>query len=260
MGNTVNQMINGSSHYRLVNRVIETVFRNSADLKVSYYEQLKEKDADFYSDVEIEARRKQQQINMDKEFEGLKNSLYLNNDDQDKGIKSNIEVMQEVCFTAENSLLYLVSKIFNAMLFKEHQEMEIENLIECLLVMQYQQTVFNELIARMKVQLRAVKDQIIAAKKIQAAGEAAIHNKKKEMGSQRAKNYWNTLNPIIDEIYILFKKGDPRTGKGWSSKVECVKFFEYHFLLAGRAPELGKFKFTHKTIVKALGHRENSFY
>lgn len=260
MGNTVNQMINGSSHYRLVNRVIETVFRNSADLKVSYYERLKEKDADFYSDVEIEARRKQQQINMDKEFDILMNSLYLNDPHQDKNMKSSIEVIQEVCFTAENSLFYLVGKVFNVMLFKEDKETEIENLIECLLFMQHQQTIFNEIIARMKVQLRAEKDQIIANKKIQTAGKVAIQNLKKKMGSQRAKNYWNTLNPIIDEIYILFKKGDPRTGKGWSSKVECVKFFEYHFLLAGRESELGKFKLNHKRIVKALGDRENSFY
>jgi len=49
-------------------------------------------------------------------------------------------------------------------------------------------------------------------------------------GKAKAKNYSTLMNPIFEDVYNLFKKTNPLTGKKWKNKSECTRYFirEFH--------------------------------
>lgn len=65
--------------------------------------------------------------------------------------------------------------------------------------------------------------------------EAKFKNQIKKMastgGKAKASNYNTKMDPIFDEVFLLFQEGDPRTGKKWRFKSVCVKYFIKEFYI-----------------------------
>ena len=49
-------------------------------------------------------------------------------------------------------------------------------------------------------------------------------------GKAKANNYNTKMDPIFDDVFDLFQKGDPRTGEKWRFKADCVRYYmsEYY--------------------------------
>ncbi|MEZ7924142.1 MAG: hypothetical protein QMB80_12475 [Acinetobacter towneri] len=74
-------------------------------------------------------------------------------------------------------------------------------------------------------------------------------------GKAKAQNYSSKMNPIFDEVFDLFLKGHPKTGKKWRFKSECAKYFIKEFYL--KNPETN-IDLDPKKLVNEISNRLNN--
>ncbi|MDH0030933.1 MULTISPECIES: hypothetical protein [unclassified Acinetobacter] len=65
-------------------------------------------------------------------------------------------------------------------------------------------------------------DTIVETNKISASLLNKIASKG---GFAKAEKYREKMNPIFEEVFILFTQINPKTGNRWNSKKECVNFY-----------------------------------
>lgn len=88
--------------------------------------------------------------------------------------------------------------------------------------------------------------------------EAKFKNQIKKMastgGKAKASNYNTKMDPIFDEVFLLFQEGDPRTGKKWRFKSVCAKHFIKEFYLKNPETDID---LDPKRLVKEITNRLN---
>ena len=57
-------------------------------------------------------------------------------------------------------------------------------------------------------------------------------------GLAKARKYREQMNPIFDQVFILFQGGNPNNHKRWKSKSECAKYFIKEFYLKNPETEI----------------------
>ncbi|WP_180002773.1 MULTISPECIES: hypothetical protein [unclassified Acinetobacter] len=88
--------------------------------------------------------------------------------------------------------------------------------------------------------------------------EAKAKNQIKKMastgGKAKSSNYNTKMDPIFDEVFLLFQEGDPRTGKKWRFKSVCAKYFIKEFYLKNPKTDID---LDPKKLVKEITNRLN---